>query len=185
MEQPTTTRAARRAATAQRILQAAREEFGAKGFKGATVRSIAARAGVDSSLVHQHYGSKDALFSAATGLAAGEPGDAAAHLGDVMALKLGELPPETAALLRSMLTSPDASRQVSDFLDQRVAELAASMGGGPDAQARALLAVSSTLGLTIVRHFLDLAAMGGVDPAELVQIARPWFASLAEGQAPA
>jgi AcrR family transcriptional regulator len=103
------TRAERKTATAERILVAAREEFGLKGFSRTTIRGIAVKAGVNSSLVHQYYGSKDLLFTEALGLGAGSHETAATHLGDVVAMKLGELSPETLALLRSMLTSTEAS----------------------------------------------------------------------------
>jgi len=73
VSQPTTTRAARRAATQARILDAARQEFGDRGFEATTVRGVASRAGVDPSLVLQHYGSKSALFTAAIRLPPGEP----------------------------------------------------------------------------------------------------------------
>jgi hypothetical protein len=62
---PMTSRAARRAASQARILDAARQEFGDRGFEATTVRGVARRAGVDPSLVLQHYGSKSALFTAA------------------------------------------------------------------------------------------------------------------------
>jgi AcrR family transcriptional regulator len=176
---PPNTRTARREASAQKILQAARDEFGAKGFKGTTMRSIAARAGIDSSLVHQHYGSKNDLFSAAIGLAADEPGHAASHLGEVLALKLGDLPPETTVLMRSMLTSPEAASQVSGFLNARLLELTKSISG-PDAQERAILAVSSTFGLTILRQFLDLPSIKEADPEDILRVAREWFETLTQ-----
>ena len=65
-------RAAKRAATAQRVLDAARTEFGERGLEATTIRRIAQRANVDPSLVMQHYGSKAALFAVAIQL-----GDAA------------------------------------------------------------------------------------------------------------
>ena len=68
---PMTTRAARRAASQARILDAARQEFGDRGFEATTVRDVARRAGVAPSLVLQHYGSKSALFTAAIQLPAG------------------------------------------------------------------------------------------------------------------
>ena len=71
--QPMTSRAARRAATQARILDAAREEFGDRGFEATTVRGVARRAGVDPSLVLQHYGSKSALFTAQSGSRAASP----------------------------------------------------------------------------------------------------------------
>jgi AcrR family transcriptional regulator len=51
--------------TRQAILRAARAAFGDAGYDGATIRGIAAAAGVDPALVHHYYGSKDTLFAAA------------------------------------------------------------------------------------------------------------------------
>ena len=46
------------------LLDAALEEFAAKGFVGAWVRDIAQRAGVSKDLVAYHFGSKDGLYLA-------------------------------------------------------------------------------------------------------------------------
>jgi TetR/AcrR family transcriptional regulator len=46
------------------LLDAALEEFAAKGFAGARVRDIAARAGVSKDLIAYHFGSKDGLYLA-------------------------------------------------------------------------------------------------------------------------
>jgi AcrR family transcriptional regulator len=46
------------------ILAAARDEFTAHGYE-ATIRGIAARAGVDPALVHHYFGTKDRLLLAA------------------------------------------------------------------------------------------------------------------------
>src|SRR5215207_4610014 len=51
--------------TREAILAAARRLFAAQGFKSATVRAIAADAGVDPALVIRHYGSKAELFAEA------------------------------------------------------------------------------------------------------------------------
>ena len=50
------------------ILAAARAEFGAKGYHPATIRGIAAGAGVDPALIHHYFGSKDDLFAASIDL---------------------------------------------------------------------------------------------------------------------
>jgi len=47
------------------ILDAARSAFAEKGFAGTTIRGVAAQAGVDASLVHHYFGTKDDLFLAA------------------------------------------------------------------------------------------------------------------------
>jgi AcrR family transcriptional regulator len=166
------TRAAKRAATAQRILEAAQIEFGEHGLEGTTVRAIAQRAGIDPSLVIQHYGSKNDLFAIAAQLhRESTDDDVAEHLLDV---RLDELPPETRALVRSMLTAPEATKAMQDFLNERVANLARAMDGG-DAELRAALTVSSILGLTIARHFLKLDALIEISEEQIETSLRPWL----------
>jgi AcrR family transcriptional regulator len=176
-------RAAKRAATAQRILDAARAEFGERGFEAATIRRVAQRADVDPSLVMQHYGSKAALFAVAIELRDAEAGDVETHLHDVLDVRLADLPPETRALVRSMLTTPEAADQMSAFLNERVANLSRAMGGD-DAGLRAALIVSSILGLTIARHFLKLEAFTGAADADIARVARPWVTTGVEPAAP-
>ncbi|MEU7872903.1 TetR family transcriptional regulator [Dactylosporangium sp. NPDC049140] len=174
-----TSRDARRARTAQRILDAARKEFATRGFDGATIRGIAAAAGVDASLVMQHYGSKAALFTSAVQLPGDNSNSAAEHLLEVLTVRLGELPPETSALVRSMLTVPEAGAAMRAHLDERVDNLARSLDGD-DAHLRALITVSGILGLTITKHFLKLRAFDDVSHEALLQAARGWIAHLSD-----
>jgi AcrR family transcriptional regulator len=173
-ETQATSRAARRAATAQRILDAARAEFGQRGFEATTIRRVAQRANVDPSLVMQHYGSKAALFAVAIQLEDAGPGEVEAHLYDVLDVRLAALPPETKALVRSMLTTPEAAESMSAFLNERTANLSRAIGG-EDADLRAALIVSSILGLTIARHFLHLDAFANASDADIARVARPWI----------
>ncbi|GAA5769680.1 hypothetical protein Aros01_06200 [Streptosporangium roseum] len=48
--------------TRERILRAAVEEFGAKGYAGARTAGIAARAGVNQQLISYHFGGKQGLL---------------------------------------------------------------------------------------------------------------------------
>ncbi|WP_449372848.1 helix-turn-helix domain-containing protein [Arthrobacter psychrolactophilus] len=48
----------------ERILSSAREEFATKGFRGATLRFIAAQAGFDVALIAHYFTNKDGLFAA-------------------------------------------------------------------------------------------------------------------------
>lgn len=177
-----TSRDVKRARTAQRILEAARERFAETGYDGTTIRSIAAAAGVDPSLVMQHYGSKSALFTSAVQLPVADGTGAAEHLLDVLVGRLGGLPPETRALVQSMLTVPEAADAMRAYLDERVDNLAASLDGAPaDARLRALLTVSGILGLTITKHFLELSAFEGASDDAVLRAANGWVASLAAG----
>ncbi|PBC82895.1 transcriptional regulator, TetR family [Streptomyces sp. 2224.1] len=181
MDEPTT-RAAKRAATAQRILEAAQVEFGDHGLEGTTVRAIAQRAGVDPSLVIQHYGSKNDLFALAARLdRQSTDHDVAGHLFDVLDVRLNALPPETRALVRSMLTAPEAAQAMKNFLDERVRNLARTSDDG-DAELRAALTVSSILGLTIARHFLQLDALADISESQIETVLRPWLTNALGGE---
>lgn len=57
-------RPARLSASRVKILEAARKEFGLKGFAGARVESIAKRAGVNKGLIFYYFESKEGLFRA-------------------------------------------------------------------------------------------------------------------------
>ena len=50
--------------TREVILAAAREVFAERGYDGASIRAIAASAGVDPALVHHYFGTKEELFRA-------------------------------------------------------------------------------------------------------------------------
>src|ERR1700722_12098827 len=51
--------------TRRAILGAARATFAARGYEQTTIRAVAARAGVDASMVMRYFGSKAGLFTAA------------------------------------------------------------------------------------------------------------------------
>jgi len=78
------------------VLDAARSRFAAFGYDGATIRAIAADAGVDSALVHHFYGTKEQLFSEAVGLPA-VPSEMLATVMDVGLAELGD------SIVRSLL----------------------------------------------------------------------------------
>jgi len=182
-----TSRDARRAQTAERIREAARQQFGANGYEGTTIRSIAAAAGIDPSLVMQHFGSKAALFATAVQLPAVSDGGgeraAADHLLDVLGIRFDALPAETAALVRSMLTVPEATDTMRRYLDERVENLTRSLDGD-DARLRAVMTVSGILGITITQHFLRLSAFEGASRDDLLRAAQGWVESLTTGSHP-
>ncbi len=165
-----TSRDERRAATAERILSAARQEFGDRGPDGATIRAIAQRAGVDPSLVMQHFGNKQSLFAlAVTPVADLVDDDVPGHLAEVLDVRLRELPSATRALLRSMLTSADAARTMSAHLADRADRLA-DTAASDDAELRAAVLVSSILGVTIARHFLEVPGLSAADPDDVARV---------------
>jgi AcrR family transcriptional regulator len=173
------TRAQRREATAEKILRAAQDEFGDRGVDGATIRGIARRAGVDPSLVLQHYGSKQELFSLAVRPVDDlHDDDVSRHLAEVLDVRLRELPAPTRALMRSMLTSPDAAAVMREYLEGR-AEVLAAASERDDARLRAELIVAGILGITIARHFLELPALAAADGDTAARILEPLYSGLA------
>jgi len=59
------TRSEQREATRERIVEAALEAFAEKGFRGASTRDIARRAGTNQGLITYHFRSKDELWQVA------------------------------------------------------------------------------------------------------------------------
>jgi AcrR family transcriptional regulator len=62
MSQPLSSQQAEGAASLDRILDAAEQEFSESGFEGAGMKAIAAHAGVSQGLLHYHFGSKERLY---------------------------------------------------------------------------------------------------------------------------
>lgn len=150
------------------------------------MRQVAARAGVDASLVMQYFGSKRELFLAAIDLGTEVPdGDLGEHFDRVLRARLEEPTPQTRALVRSMLTDPDATAIMKAFLDDRVRNLVrASDGAGDDEdgeQVGAALAVSLILGLLVGRHFLRLDALVDLAPEHVESVIQPWLVAALGG----
>lgn len=150
------------------LLAAARAEFAATGYDRATLRAIAARAGVDPAMIHHHFGSKQGLFAAAVEL----PFDPAAIVDDVLSgdpsdfgerLALAFLSmwdsaggaAATSAVRTAVQTEEDSGR-LHEFLIQRVMRRGFTrfMGWTPEAQWRASLVASQLVGLLIARYIL-------------------------------
>jgi AcrR family transcriptional regulator len=64
---PRRSQAERREAARERILDAAEELFGARGFYGVTLREVAMQAGADTALLHYYFKGKAELFNSVLG----------------------------------------------------------------------------------------------------------------------
>jgi len=162
--------------TKEAILAAARTRFGDHGYDGATIRGIAADAGVDATLVHHFFGTKERLFVAAMRLPvvpgellaaalapdAREPGRSQGEHLLLTALKTWDVPEMRATflgLLRSAVTSEQAAGMLREFATEavlgRIAGAAAPGPPGADQQFRAALVASQVLGLALARYVLE------------------------------
>ncbi|MFC4536265.1 TetR/AcrR family transcriptional regulator [Sphaerisporangium dianthi] len=184
----TLSRAERRRRSEQRILSAARALFAERGFERTTIRAVAEAAGVDPALVMQHFGSKQELFSHAVQASpASEDGQGAGPLIDrlleALGLKLGGLPPASLAMMRSMLTHPEAAASARARLGTQIDQIAEALPGD-DARLRAALATSVMLGVTISHHLLDLEPLREAPRDEIERLMRPCLLALLHAPAP-
>jgi AcrR family transcriptional regulator len=180
--------------TREAILAAARRRFGDHGYDGATIRGIAADAGVDAALVHHFFGTKERLFAAAMRLpivpgelvaAALDPGtrEPGQSLGEhLLRTLLGAWDvPEVRAtflgLLRSAVTSEQAAGMLREFATEsilgRLAGAVAPGAADDDAQFRAALVASQVLGLGLARYVLGLGPLAQAGSGDLAAAIGP------------
>ncbi|MER5779213.1 TetR family transcriptional regulator [Streptomyces sp. NPDC002039] len=172
--------------TQERIRLAARSEFAARGYDKTSVRGIAKAAGVDPSLVHHYFGSKDDLFAAAIEVSM-EPalvvpqivGSGPDGIGERLAryfLGIWENPATRAPLLaviRSALTHEAAAAVLRRLILRRVLERVAADLDVPDPTFRAELAASHMIGIAILRYVVQIEPLASADPEEIIVLVAP------------
>jgi AcrR family transcriptional regulator len=167
----------------EQILEAARRQFGARGYDGATMRAIAADAGVDVALVSYYYGSKSGVFVAALrlpvnptdvidGLLAGPRED----LGERLVRRLLGVWDDPAAgapligILRSISSQGELLR---DFIERQILVRLARAIDAPDAELRAAAAATQVLGLVTARYALAIEPLASAGHDELAALYGP------------
>ncbi len=174
------------AETREKILEAAREEFAARGFDRATIRRIASVAGVDPALVLHYIGCKAQLFGDAISIPV-EPaevlrGSAVAGLESVGVVVVTAFlqnwederyRPRLVALVRSAVTSDAALERVRDYLSRRIFGPITRELGVADGELRATLAGSQLIGLAMMRYVLGIEPLASASRASLVAAVGP------------
>lgn len=183
--------------TRGQIITAARHAFAAKGFAGASMRGIAAEAGVDAALIHHYFESKQQLFLATIALplglpqvveqvAAGERRDLGERLVQtVLGVWDSELQPSLVAAVRTALTDPALTRSVGEFLNLEVIGQVLRRDDLPpeEANRRAGLVASQVLGLVVGRYVLRLPALVNRQTEDLVAEIGPTVQRYVDGHA--
>jgi AcrR family transcriptional regulator len=184
------TRPRRSDTTRAAILAAARERFAADGYDRATIRTIAAAAGIDPSMVMRYYGSKEGLFAAAAEFELGLPELAEMPRQEVGAwaaayfLTRWEDDDTLQALLRAGVTNEAAAERLRGiFTEQITAAVARVAPPGADAVARAGLVSSQMLGLALTRYVLRLPPVATMSRDELVRWVGPTLQRYLTGEA--
>jgi AcrR family transcriptional regulator len=183
--------------TRGQIITAARHAFATKGFGGASMRAIAADAGVDAALIHHYFDSKQQLFLATVALPLGLPGmleEVAAEgrggLGErlvrsVLEVWDSELQPSLVAAIRTALTDPALTRSAGEFLTLEVIGhvLPRDDLSPEEANRRAGLVASQILGLVIGRYVLRLPVLANRETEDLVAEVGPTVQRYVDGRA--
>ena len=167
--------------TRRAILDAARATFAARGYERATIRAVAARAGVDASMVMRYFGSKAGLFTAVVTMDLQVP-----DLRSVPASRRGELlvrhfisrwedpvhDDELMALLRTAVTSETVAGQLQAVLSQLVTEPIAALGDEQAAERGTLIA-AQLLGLALGRYILRFEPLVALSADDVVAAVAP------------
>jgi AcrR family transcriptional regulator len=173
--------------TRSSILQAARSSFAEKGYDRASIRAIAAEAGVDAALVHHYFGTKEKLFLAVLNApinpaevvpqALQGPREQAGERLVRLVLTIWDSPAGAAALavFRSALSNEWTARLLREFLvvqvlRRAVAELAIDPAEAP---VRAGLVATQMAGLILTRYVLRIDPLPDLDPELLVAALGP------------
>ena len=167
--------------TRRAILGAARATFAARGYERTTIRAVAARAGVDASMVMRYFGSKAGLFTAAVTMDLQVP-----DLRSVPASRRGELlvrhfisrwedpvhDDELIALLRAGVTSETVAGRLQAVLGELVTEPIAALGDEQAAERGTLIA-AQLLGLALCRYILRFEPLASLPVDDVVAAVAP------------
>jgi AcrR family transcriptional regulator len=176
---PTTTRDA--------IAGAARRQFAELGYDRATLRGIAAEAGVDAALVVRFYGSKEALFrevmalppgvaEAMAGLADGPRATVGRRLAEVIVGMLEDPRSRSVVLgrIRSASSHPDAAALVRETVTRDIGRLAAALSVD-EPETRAVLVGSQIVGLALARYIVRVEPLASLPAADVIDHIAPIF----------
>jgi AcrR family transcriptional regulator len=170
--------------TREDILTAARAQFASLGYDGATIRGIAADAGVNPALIHHFFGTKEQVFVAALQLPV-DPALIVPTLLDGPRSEVGERlvrlflsvwgNPETRApflaLMRSVVSNDQAVRMLRQFLGRAVLAKVADGLGIP--RLRMAAAASHMIGIAMLRYIVELEPLATATDEEIITLVAP------------
>lgn len=181
--------------TRGQILAAARAQFAALGYRRATVRGIAAQAGVDPALVHHYFGSKRDLLIETLQLPVDPAQIAAAAIGgdpaetgerivrillDLWATEGGRAMMQS--LLRSAPTDDEMVSVLREYMLETVLLPIVTAVASDDPPLRATLLASQVIGLAFVRHVAEVEPLASAGPETVVAAVGPTFQRYLTGE---
>lgn len=175
------------------ILASARLIFNQVGYDKAGVRTIAAHANIDPSMIIRYFGSKHGLFLAAVDVDLALP-----KLTDHPKQKHGRLMVEhfvsrwegdlgddvLVILLRSATTNEEAAARIRQVYERQIRGLLRSVVDRTEVNRRAALLASHMLGLALTRYVLQLPGIARQKPAHLIRDHAPVVQRFMHGALP-
>lgn len=168
------------------IVAAARAELAQRGYDGASVRSVARRAGVDPALVRHYFEDKAELFAAAMVPTGVEPAQVVGQLleggldglGERLARAVLEVWEDEhgerfRVLFGALGSSEPHVQAMAQFLGRQVFARVVAELPTPDADLRMALAASHVVGVLIARHVLQLPEIAGMGTDRLAALVGP------------
>lgn len=176
----------RRSATETKagILAAARERFAADGYDRATIRAIAADAGIDPAMVMRYFGNKERLFAAASEFDLRLPDVRDLPRGEIAAtlvrhfLNRWESGESLRILLRTGITNESAAERLRSIFAAQVVPAVAALSPDPErdperASTRAGLVSAHLLGIALCRYVLKFPPLTAMSREEVVAAIAP------------
>ena len=180
------------------ILDAALGYFARHGYDRATIRAIAAEAGVDPALVHHYFGSKDQLLVAALKLPV-NPRDVVPELLGGPVRDIGERllrrvlsvwgadsarGGHMIALIRAAITRDEAARMMREFFTREVVGRLAEKLEVSQPRLRVALVASQLMGLAMARFIVRMEPVASADPETLIAAYAPTIQRYLTGPLP-
>ncbi|SMD16420.1 TetR/AcrR family transcriptional regulator [Kibdelosporangium aridum] len=175
--------------TREAILNAARERFAADGYERATIRAIAADAGIDPAMVMRYYGNKEKLFATAAEFDLRLPDLTVIprdEIGSTLArhvLTRWERSETMMALLRAGVTHPSAAERMRSICATQLGAAFAAIGLD-DIPVRAGLVATQVLGFALCRYILEFPPVVAMDNEAVVHWLGPTLQRYLTGEQP-
>ncbi|MER6504910.1 TetR family transcriptional regulator [Streptomyces sp. NPDC001455] len=165
------------AATRRRLLDAAHDLFAEQGYEATTVRSIAARAGVNQALLFRYFGSKQGLLTEVLAqggleqLRATPPEELfETALRSMLTRSAGDSGDRTLEVyLRSIGRGDEAAGTLRE-LGEEYQKALSGLSGTADGALRADLAMAWLLGIGLMRTVVAREPLAGAEPDDVCRL---------------
>jgi AcrR family transcriptional regulator len=173
--------------TREAILAAARTAFAERGMDGASIRLIAAGAGVDPALVHHYFGTKDQLFLAAMRapidpgevipqiLAGGLDGIGERLIRTMLGVWDSPVGAAAVALLRSAVSNEQIAAMLRQFVSDRILKrIIKELNLDPvEGLLRTGLVATQVAGIIMMRYVIQVEPVASTDVDTLAVMVGP------------